>query len=101
MSSFHTNFMPAISGWPFNKDDAASKSFTVVYVRNATATPSTSTVTKYTSSIGRRQPDDRLIHFESRNVTNHSRFPSRAFEYTGDDSITCVKFAFNVSRFRC
>jgi len=36
-----------------------------------------------------------LIYFESRNVTNASRFPSRAFEYSGNEYITYVGFSFN------
>lgn len=92
------NLMPILRGWPFDKDDTASKSYTVVYVKNATASQSGKTFAS--NSIGCRQTGDQLIYFESRNVTNVSRFPSRAFEYSGDDLITYVGFAFNV-RFFC
>ncbi|KAJ6648691.1 hypothetical protein Bhyg_03922 [Pseudolycoriella hygida] len=50
------------------------------------------------NSIGRRQKNDELIYFESRNVTNKSRFPSRSFEYLGQNLnafITYVGFSFN------
>ncbi len=89
------DFLPILAT-SFLQFDTSLKSYMVVYEKNAVATPSAKS---YTSSIGRRRQADRLIHFESRNVTNNSRFPSRAFEYTGDGFITCVKFTFNVSRF--
>lgn len=50
------------------------------------------------TTIGRRRSGDSLLHFESYNVTNNNRFPSRAFEYSGNDYITKVGFSFNVSR---
>lgn len=88
--------MPTLQRWPFDKEDTSAKSYTVVYVKNATSTPSNKTFAS--NSIGNRQPGDQLIYFESRNVTNVSRFPSRAFEYSGDEyAITYVGFAFNVS----
>lgn len=49
------------------------------------------------NAIGRRRKNDELVYFESRNVTNGSRFPSRAFEYFGFGYITYVGFSFNVS----
>lgn len=96
LRGFGMNLMPILQGWPFDKEDTSPKSYTVIYVKNATARPSEKTVAS--NSIGNRQPGDQLIYFESRNVTNVSRFPSRAFEYSGDEySITYVGFAFNVS----
>lgn len=98
LRGFGMNFMPIIRGWPFDKDESTPKSYTVVYVKNATATPSGKSFAS--NAIGSRQTGDQLIYFESRNVTNVSRFPSRAFEYSGEDSITYVGFSFNVSSFR-
>lgn len=92
---FGMNLMPIMSGWPFEKGENSLKSYTVVYVKNATTI---NEKTYASNSIGSRQPGDRLIYFESRNVTNVSRFPSRAFEYSGVDSITYVGFSFNVRR---
>lgn len=94
---FGTTLIPALRGWPFQKDDLESKSFTIVYMKNAIAATAEKQYAK--NSIGNRQPGDGLIYFESRNVTNVSRFPSRAFEYSGDDSITYVGFSFNVRVF--
>lgn len=72
----------------------ATKSFTIVYARNA----SPKQKPHARSSIGKRQTGDKLIHFHSRNVTNSSRFPSSLFEYVGEDCcITYVGFSFNVS----
>lgn len=70
------------------------KSLTFVYVRRA----STSSKANAQNSIGNRRPGDRLLHFESRNVTNFNRFPSRVFSYSGKEYITYVGFSFNVSR---
>lgn len=88
---FNMNSM--LEAYSFDKEVTSSKSYTVVYVKNATKSERTFA----TNSIGIRQPGDQLIYFESRNITNYSRFPSRAFEYAGEDSITYVGFAFNVS----
>lgn len=98
LSGFGMNLVPVLSGWPFNKEDKSPKSYTVVYVKNATSASARSEKTFASNAIGSRQPGDGLIYFESRNVTNVSRFPSRAFEYSGVDSITYVGFSFNVSR---
>ncbi len=76
------------------RKDYETKSVTFIYKRNAiqsTAKPFASQ-----NAIGHRRKNDSLIHFESRNVTNVSRFPSRAFEYSGDEYITYVGFSFNV-----
>lgn len=66
-------------------------SITYIYVKNAT-----STVKPYAqNSIGKRRKGDELIYFESRNVTNTNRFPSRVFEYSGSEYLTYVSFSFN------
>lgn len=70
-------------------------SLTFVYVRNSNITSIQRPCAK--SSIGKRRKEDDLLHFESRNVTNVSRFPSRAFEYSGEAFITYIGFSFDVS----
>lgn len=69
------------------------KSLTFVYVRKASPTPKPNAQ----NAIGNRRDGDKLLHFESRNVTNFNRFPSRAFQYTGKEYLTYVGFSFNVS----
>ncbi|XP_037035160.1 uncharacterized protein LOC119073661 [Bradysia coprophila] len=91
LHGFGKDLIPLLSRLPYKKDDESTNSYTVVYVKNARPPKKPSA----SNSIGARQKGDRLIHFESRNVTNISRFPSRAFEYSGDESITYVRFAFN------
>lgn len=94
MYGFGQNFLQTTgSYWPFTKDEVSSRSYTFVYARNAKLSKKPIA----SNSLGARQQGDQLLHFESRNVTNISRFPSRAFEYSGDESITYVRFAFNVS----
>lgn len=68
------------------------QSMIIIYVKNKS--PIQKPFAK--NSIGKRLSGDRLIHFESRNVTNNSRFPSRSFDYNGKDYITYVGFSFNV-----
>lgn len=83
-----------------NKWNAASslpKSIAFVFKRNSTKTEEKPFAQ---NAIGRRQEGDELMHFESHNVTNYSRFPSRVFEYSGlykGEYITYVGFSFNVS----
>lgn len=70
-------------------------SITYVFVKNTTSTGK-----QYAqNSIGKRRKGDELIYFESRNVTNISRFPSRVFEYSGSEYLTYVGFSFNVRAF--
>lgn len=78
--------------------NAPSKSLAVVYVKNATSSVESRPYSQ--NAIGSRQNGDELLYFESRNVTNSSRFPSRSFEFTGDNRtrITYVGFSFNVSK---
>lgn len=74
-----------------------TKSLTYIHVKNA----SVSDLKPFSqNSIGQRRQGDQLIYFESKNVTNISRFPSKLFEYSGSVSneyITYVGFSFNVS----
>lgn len=72
-----------------------TKSITYVHVRNSN--PSINQKKFSQNSIGQRRHGDQLIHFESRKVTNKSRFPSKEFEYAGGEYITYVGFSFNVS----
>lgn len=67
-------------------------SITYVHVKNA------SQIEKpyAQNSIGKRRTGDELIYFDSRNVTNISRFPSKVFEYSGGEYLTSVRFSFNV-----
>lgn len=83
------------SGILFSEYLEVSRSLIFIYMKNASHTPKPFAQ----NSIGKRQMGDKLIHFQSRNVTNASRFPSTSFEYTGDVFITYVGFSFNVSRF--
>ncbi|KAJ6643356.1 hypothetical protein Bhyg_08316, partial [Pseudolycoriella hygida] len=92
MKGFGMNLMPILKGWQLTSDATSTQSYTMIYVKNAERH---SPKTYSTNSIGTRQPGDQLIYFESKNITNVSRFPSRAFEYSGDDAITYVGFSFN------
>ncbi|XP_037046648.1 uncharacterized protein LOC119081670 [Bradysia coprophila] len=75
--------------------NAESRSLAMVFVKNAV--PSVEAKQYSQNAIGVRQYGDELLYFESRNVTNVSRFPSRSFEYVEDDKthITYVGFSFN------
>lgn len=86
----------SMGGW-FKKQQA-TKSLTFIYVKNALLPLSIKQFAQ--NSIGNRRQNDKLIYFESRNVTNAHRFPSKSFEYSGSESneyITYVGFSFNVS----
>lgn len=72
------------------------KSLTYIYVKKTL--PPTVQKLYAQNSIGNRRHGDQLIHFESRNVTNSSKFPSRGFQYAGDEYLTYVGFSFNVSQ---
>lgn len=78
-------------------ENLSFKSITLVYVRKVTHPVKANAQ----NSIGNRRNGDRLLHFESHNVTNFSRFPSRVFQYSGKEYITYVGFSFNVSRINC
>jgi len=82
--------MPSFHRWLRN--DYITKSLTYIYKKNYDSNQ----VKQFAqNSIGRRREGDELIHFQSRNVTNASRFPSRAFEYSGTEYITYAGFSFN------
>lgn len=82
-------FTYVLEGGPEN-----NKSLTFLYMNDAFPSPKPYVL----SSIGERQNGDCLLHFESRNVTNHRHFPSRAFSYSGEDEyLTYVRFTFNVT----
>lgn len=84
--------MPSFDKWL--KEGSATKSITFIYKKNADLLQ----VKPFAqNAIGRRRENDELVHFESRNVTNISRFPSRVFEYSGSEYITYVGFSFNVT----
>lgn len=68
-------------------------SITYIYVKNTSRSMEKLYVQ---NSIGKRRKGDRLVYFESRNVTNINRFPSKVFEYTGSEYLTYVAFSFNV-----
>lgn len=76
------------------KNEYVTKSLTFIYKKNADPTQRKPIAQ---NAIGRRRENDELIYFESRNVTNISRFPSRVFEYAGPEYITYVGFSFNVN----
>lgn len=77
---------------PYYLKGLSRYSVTYVHVKNTTAiqTPHSQ------NSIGERRRGDELIYFNSRNVTNINRFPSKAFEYSGSEYLTYVRFSFNV-----
>ncbi|KAG4066715.1 hypothetical protein HA402_007351 [Bradysia odoriphaga] len=74
------------------RNDYETKSMTFIYKKNADSSRKKPFAQ---NAVGRRREGDSLLHFESRNITNSSRFPSRAFEYSGSDFITYVGFSFN------
>lgn len=84
--------MPSFGRWL--KEGYDTKSITFVYKKRADSLQAKPFAQ---NAIGRRRKNDELVHFESRNVTNISRFPSRAFEYSGSEYITYVGFSFNVT----
>lgn len=68
------------------------KSFTLIYIHNATQS-------KYRKiSIGQRQTGDKLLTFESKNVTISNRFAETEFEFENESTyLTYVGFSFSVS----
>lgn len=83
--------IPRYRGFP--SSDYTQKSLTFVDVRNANK----SLKKTYRNSIGTRRKNDQLLFFESKNVRNISRFPSRSFSYSADAYINYVGFSFDVS----
>lgn len=51
----------------------------------------------YQNAIGKRRPGDELLFFESKNITNHNRFPSSSIEYSNGEYLTYASFSFSVS----
>lgn len=84
--------MPNFNNWL--SEDYDTKSITIVHKKNADSSRKRPFAQ---NAIGRRRQGDSLLHFESRNITNVSQFPSRAFEYSGSDYITYAAFSFNVN----
>lgn len=84
----------------FSRSVYIQKSLTYIHVRNATRTNRGSKIVNknYENTIGMRRRHDRLLFFESKNVRNNSRFPSRSFSHSADDEyISYVGFSFDVS----
>lgn len=70
------------------------KTMTVIYGHNSTQTRNRHVI------MGRRQKGDKLIQFESKNVTFMYRFAEAEFNYHNEkQSITAVAFSFDVSSF--
>lgn len=86
---YYLPFTYVLDGGPEN-----NKSLTFLYTKDAFP----STKPYVLTSIGKRQNSDELLHFEHRNVTNYSRFPSKVFSYNGGEYLTYVRFSFNVRR---
>lgn len=77
-------------------DDKVKKrqSFTIVQIENS------KNPKKYRSNaVGERQPGDKLIYFQSQNVTNTAKFSEAEFIFLGktQQAITYVGFSFDVS----
>lgn len=69
-----------------------SRSFTLVYAHNNK--PKRNRIV----TVGQRQPNDKLIKFESRTNVMINRFPESDFEFYDETKyLTCVRFSFNVS----
>lgn len=70
------------------------KTMTVIYAHNTTKTRNRKII------LGKRQSGDRLIQFESKNVTFKHRFAETEFKYQNDKQfITAVGFSFDVRYF--
>lgn len=68
------------------------KTMTVVYGHNSTKSRNRKII------LGHRQQGDKLLRFESKNVTFMYRFAETEFNYHNDkQSITAVAFSFDVS----
>lgn len=69
-----------------------SHSFTLVYAYNQTRTRNRIV------TVGRRQPNDKLLKFESKTARITGRFPELDFEFNdGRKYLTFARFSFNVS----
>lgn len=70
------------------------KTMTVVYGHNSTQTRNRKLI------LGHRQKGDKLIQFETKNVTFTYRFAESEFNYRNEkQSITAVAFSFDVRLF--
>lgn len=70
------------------------KTMTIIYGHNSTQTRNRKVI------LGHRQKGDKLIQFESKNVTFMYRFAETEFNYHNDKQfITAVGFSFDVSVF--
>lgn len=75
-----------------NSQRTIPKTMTVVYGHNSTKTRNRKII------LGHRQNADKLLQFESKNVTFMYRFAETEFKYHNDkQSITAVAFSFDVS----
>lgn len=73
------------------RNQAVPKTMTIVYGHNATKTRNRKVI------LGQRQPGDKLIDFQTKNVTLSFRFAETEFEYHDKQKhITSVGFSFNV-----
>jgi len=80
----------------FSKSDYHQKSLTFIDVRNANKNLNKNLKKHYQNSIGSRRKNDRLLFFQSKNVTNISRFPARYSSYSEDSAfINYVGFSFD------
>lgn len=71
--------------------DATPKTFTVVYAHNQTKSLNRKVV------LGKRQHGDKMIAFQTKNVTLSSRFAESEFEYADKHKyITSIGFSFDV-----
>lgn len=80
----------------YNNRPQFAQSFTIVNVQGGKPKPTPSV---WHNAVGQRQPDDRLIHFASQNVTMQSNFAANLFEFVGGagQAISCVRFTFDVN----
>lgn len=68
------------------------KTMTVIYGHNSTKTRNRKVI------LGHRQQGDRMIQFESKNVTYTYRFAETEFKYHNDKQyVTAIAFSFDVS----
>lgn len=75
-----------------NRSRTNPKTMTVIYAHNSTQTRNRKII------LGHRQPGDRLIQFETKNVTFMYRFAESEFKYQNEKQyITAVGFSFDVS----
>lgn len=77
----------------FKENTKIPKTMTIVYGHNSTRTRNRKIV------LGHRQPGDRELDSETKNVTITYRFPEFEFQYQNPShSLTAVEFSFDVRR---